>query len=183
MLHWLASLLVRIPGALPMRVTRLVNRSGNCSESRWRSHEIAPCLGMMLPSTTGLYRVECEIANSFLSGAAGIQTVIERQTDRPGYMTVLLEDGELVAANDYDHRPGTRDLRDFVLSPVVEPISGRPRKPMTIRVPTKADVTALAKSCGTYGVTVARSRGKWWVAISCSTSRVRRGRFLSEPCA
>jgi hypothetical protein len=37
------------------------------------------------------------------TGDATWQLVIQRQTDRPGYITVLLEEGELVAVNDYEY--------------------------------------------------------------------------------
>ncbi|MFG0261910.1 MAG: hypothetical protein ACF788_05930, partial [Novipirellula sp. JB048] len=68
------------------------------------------------------------------------------------YLAVLLEEATLIACVRFATRPKTTELRKFILASVCEPMVGRPRKPRMLEVPTKADVKALVKAVGTYGV-------------------------------
>ena len=99
-----------------------------------------------------------EVALGLPPGESTWQLVIDRNANTGSSTLILLDGGELVAAKQVEKRPSTRDLRDFALQSVTEPIRGRPRKPNTIRVPTKANVTALEKWCGTFGVEVVQEK-------------------------
>ncbi|WP_442509250.1 tetratricopeptide repeat protein [Novipirellula sp. SH528] len=68
------------------------------------------------------------------------------------YLGVLLEDLTPIASARFASRPKTKELRNFLLDSICEPMVGRPRKPAVLNVPTKADVKALVKAVGTYGV-------------------------------
>ncbi|EMI17678.1 hypothetical protein RMSM_05404 [Rhodopirellula maiorica SM1] len=68
------------------------------------------------------------------------------------YLGVLLEDLTPIAVVRFDNRPKAKELRDFMLDSVCDPMVGRPRKPAVLLVPTKSDVKTLAKTVGTYGV-------------------------------
>ncbi len=72
-------------------------------------------------------------------------------SDVANYLAVMLDGEDLVSIEPFATRPKTEELRRFVLSSVTAPADGRPRKPAVLNVPTKADVTALTKYCGTLG--------------------------------
>lgn len=68
------------------------------------------------------------------------------------YLGVLLEDLSPISTVRFANRPKAKELRNFLLDSVCDPMVGPPRKPAVLQVPTKADVKALAKTVGTYGV-------------------------------
>ncbi|GAA5508013.1 hypothetical protein [Novipirellula caenicola] len=68
------------------------------------------------------------------------------------YLGVLLEDLSPISTVRFANRPKAKELRDFLLDSVCDPMVGPPRKPAVLQVPTKADLKALAKTVGTYGV-------------------------------
>lgn len=52
----------------------------------------------------------------------------------------------------FDKAPRTRELRQFILDSVCEPVFGEPRRPAVVHVSTKATLKMLQKAVGTYGV-------------------------------
>ncbi|MEL6106767.1 MAG: hypothetical protein AAFU85_12040 [Planctomycetota bacterium] len=93
-----------------------------------------------------------EIALDLPPGDAHWQMLLER-CER-GFGIILLEGAAPIAIEVLKERPKVAFLRSFVVDAIANPLVGRPRKPNSIAVTTKATLNALSKSCGTYGVSV-----------------------------
>ncbi|MEZ6087203.1 MAG: tetratricopeptide repeat protein [Pirellulaceae bacterium] len=101
---------------------------------------------------------------------------IEKHSRDNVYLGIVLEDDQLVFAQLFEgDRPGTRALRDFVTQAIASPMYGRQRKPETVCVATKADVKALAKHCGSYGVAVVQGK-------SASASKKHTQQMIDTMC-
>ncbi|KAA1261053.1 hypothetical protein LF1_35970 [Rubripirellula obstinata] len=75
------------------------------------------------------------------------------QKNRGGdYLCLVLCEDTPVSFGSCESAPKTRELRQFILDAVCDPLFGKPRRPRLIRVANKATLNMLQKGVGTYGV-------------------------------